>query len=340
MLSRLKSNLKFDVYGLGNAIVDLLVFTDDLYLQEISLQKGHMTLADSKTQAYLLKLLDGKEIRMVSGGSAANTMAAIAKAGGKAFYTGKIAKDPYGEFYRFHLLEEGVHFDVHPVSETQGSTATCVVLITPDAERTMSTHLGASILLTEEDIHKDVLKDSKVLYIEGYLWLNESTRKAAKKAMELAKEYQIPVSFTFSDQFVVEQFKEEFYSLVRSLEFHILFMNSEEAKSFVETKDLYNALEYLKNFNNLIFVTNNKHGSFVIENHTIYEVSGFPVEAIDSTGAGDVFAGGVLFGLTNGYDSCLSAKIGNFLASKIVQIQGARFNKSYQDEIKRMLFNA
>lgn len=334
---KLNQKSKFDVYGIGNAIVDFLVFVDDVFINEVSLSKGHMTLASSRDQAYLLKLIENKEIKMISGGSAANTMATVAKAGGKAFYTGKIAQDPYGEFYRFHLLEEGVDFDVHPISEEEGSTATCIVFITPDAERTMSTHLGASILLTEKDIQEEILLNSKLIYIEGYLWLNENTQKAAKKAIEIAKKNQIPVSFTFSDKFVVENFKEEFYALTRSQDFDILFMNTEEALALTETTNLFNALENLKNFSNLIYVTNNKYGAFVIEDHNIYEVSGFPVKALDSTGAGDAFAGGVLFGLTHNYDSKISAKIGNYLASEVVQIQGARLHSSYKNKISSIV---
>ncbi len=331
---KLNENSKFDVYGVGNAIVDLLVFVDDIFLNEISLKKGHMTLSTSKEQAFLLKLLENQKIQMVAGGSAANTMATIANVGGKVFYVGKIAKDPYGEFYRLNLLEEGVHFDVHPVSETRGSTATCVVLITPDAERTMSTHLGASILLSKQDISEETIQQSKIVYIEGYLWLNQNTREAAKKTIEIAKQHKIPVSVTFSDPFVVKQFREEFYFYARNEDFQILFMNAEEAISFTETKNLQNALDFLKNFHNIIYVTNNKHGAFVIENHQVYEVSGFPVRAIDSTGAGDAFAGGVLYGLTHQYNTKQSARIGNFLASEIVQIQGARFKKSYKEMIE------
>lgn len=334
---KLNPNSRFDVYGIGNAIVDFLIFVDDFFINEISLPKGHMTLASSRDQAYLLKLIENKEMKMISGGSAANTMVTVAKVGGKAFYTGKIAKDPYGEFYRFHLLEEGVDFDVHPISEEEGSTATCIVFITPDAERTMSTHLGASILLSEKDIQEEILLNSKIIYIEGYLWLNESTQKAAKKAMEIAKKNQIPVSFTFSDKFVVEKFKQEFYALTRVLDFNILFMNAEEAIAFTETTNLYDALENLKNFSNLIYVTNNKQGAFVIENHKIYEVSGFPVKAIDTTGAGDAFAGGVIYGLTHNYDPKISAKIGNYLASEVVKIQGARLQNSYKNQISSIV---
>ncbi|GIX42702.1 MAG: adenosine kinase [Leptospiraceae bacterium] len=332
-------NKLYDVYGIGNAIVDLLVFIDDILLQEISLPKGHMTLASSKEQAFLINLIENKhlKIQMTSGGSAANTMITVTKAGGKAFYTGKIASDPYGEFYRINLLEAGVDFDVHPLSEDHGSTATCVVLVTPDAERTMSTHLGVSILLTENDIQESIIQKSKIVYIEGYLWLNEQTRNAALKTIEIARKNQIPVSFTFSDGFVVEQFRNDFYNHLIKNDFSIVFMNLDEAKFFTQKENENDIINELKKFSNLLFVTASEKGCYVIQNKESILVSGYPVKPLDTTGAGDTFAGGVIFGLSHGYDVIKSAKIGNFLASEVVQIQGARLQKDYSDKIQNII---
>lgn len=328
----------YDVYGIGNAIVDFMVFVDDLILNEIFLSKGHMTLSSSREQATLIHFLENQSLKfyMNSGGSAANTMITIVRAGGSAFYTGKIAKDPYGEFYRMNLIEAGVEFDVHPLDESHGSTASCIVLVTPDAERTMSTHLGVSVLLKEEDIKEDIIKDSSIIYIEGYLWTNETTRNAAKKAIEIAKTYKIPVSFTFSDGFVVQQYKQDFYEHIKNGDFNIVFMNSDEAKYFIESQSMENILNELKKFSNLFYVTASEKGSYVINQNDVQLISGFPVKPLDTTGAGDAFAGGVLFGLTHHYDIYQSAKIGNFLASEIVQIQGARLTKDYKDKISHL----
>jgi sugar/nucleoside kinase (ribokinase family) len=329
----------YDVYGVGNAIVDLLVFVDEVFLNEVSLSKGHMTLSTSKEQALLINLIENKHLNvlMTSGGSAANTMITVAKAGGKAFYTGKIAQDPQGEFYRINLIEAGVDFDVHPLSEDQGSTATCIVLVTPDAERTMSTHLGVSILLTEDDIKENIIQKSKLVYIEGYLWLNEKTKNAALKAIEIAKKHSIPVSFTFSDGFVVDQFKEEFRNHLINQDFSIVFMNLDEAKFFTQKAQEKDIIKELEKFNNLLYLTASEKGCYVIKNKHSIHIAGFPVKPIDTTGAGDTFAGGVIYGLTHGYTPEESAKIGNYLASEIVQLQGARLQKDYSHQISQLL---
>ena len=335
-------NSVYDVYGIGNAIVDLLVFVDDVFLNELALPKGHMSLSSAKEQALLINLIENRNLKfqMTSGGSAANTMITVSRAGGKAFYTGKIALDTYGEFYRLNLLEAGVDFDVHPLEEDHGSTASCVVLITPDAERTMSTHLGVSVLLTEQDIQEEIIKKSQILYIEGYLWLNEQTRNAALKAIEIAKKNQIPVSFTFSDGFVVQQYKKDFIKLMENQDFSIVFMNLDEAKFFTEKSNEEDIVIDLKKFSNLIFMTASERGCYVIKDNQAKLVSGFPVKPLDTTGAGDTFAGGVIFGLTHGFSSEESAKIGNFLASEVVQIQGARLLRDYSKDIIKIIHHS
>ncbi|MCS7205109.1 MAG: adenosine kinase [Leptospiraceae bacterium] len=331
-----KNENAYDVFGIGNAIVDLLVFVDDEFVESHQLPKGHMKLSTSEEQAKLLFDLEKFSIHMASGGSAANTMISIANIGGKTFFTGKIAKDPNGEFYRVNLKEAGVEFDVHPIEETEGSTATCIVLITPDAERTMSTHLGVSILLHENDIQEEIIKKSKMVYIEGYLWLNPITKQAALKTIEIAKMHQVPVSFTFSDGFVVAQFREEFEEKIKNHDFDVVFMNADEIQSFFAMEDYQKCLHELSKFDNLFFVTNSEKGANVVYKNTIIPVSGFPVKALDTTGAGDYFAGGTLFGLTRLKTPEQSAKWGNYLASKVVQVQGARLDKIYKDEITKI----
>ncbi len=334
-ISELKDRM-FDVYGVGNAIVDLLTFVDDIFIDEIAIPKGNMTLTTSKEQAELLNLIKDKTIHMKSGGSAANTMLAVANVGGKVFYTGKIAKDPYGEFYRKNLWEGGVDFNVHPLEESKGSTATCIVLITPDAERTMATHLGVSILLDTNDIQEDIIKKSKILYVEGYLWLNEKTRKAAIHAFELAKKYNVLTSFTFSDSLVVRNYRDDFKNIMKEY-VDIVFLNSEETIEFCNCDDLLAGLNDLKPYSNLIFTTNGKNGCFVIYEGNVLEVPGFPEKAIDTTGAGDCFAGGVLFGISQAYDFNKSARLGNYLASRVVLVQGARLDKKYDEKIKEII---
>lgn len=330
-------NKEYDVYGIGNAIVDLLVFVEEEFIHNTRLSKGHMKLATLEEQAKLLYQIESFGIHMTSGGSAANTMITVANAGGKPVFTGKVASDTHGEFYRVNLHEAGVTFFAEPIHETFGSTGTCIVFVTPDAERTMSTHLGVSILLQESDINEEVLKKARMVFIEGYLWLTTATKQAALKAIDMAKFYHIPVGFSFSDSFVVELFRKEFEEKIRNQDFHILFMNAEEIRAFFDEEDYRICLEYLLGYENLFFVTNSEKGANVVYRGSIHSVPGFPVKPLDTTGAGDCFAGGVIYGLTHRKTPEEAARIGNYLASHVVRVQGARLPKSFAEEIQQML---
>jgi sugar/nucleoside kinase (ribokinase family) len=325
-----------DVYGVGNAIVDTLAFVDEDFIRENDLQKGGMTLSDSGVQASLLSALSHKGLELRSGGSAANTMIGVARSGGTGFYTGKVARDPNGEFYRKDLLDAGIHFDVHPLDENQGPTGTCVVMTTPDAERTMYTHLGVSVQLSESDIDPDRIARSRYVYVEGYLFDGEGPRKACFKALEEARKSNAVASFTFSDPFLVGRYREDLHSLVRD-HCDVVFMNDEEAKGFTEMDSLEESAKYIGNIVETAFITNGKKGALVVQNKEITNVPGFTVDAIDTNGAGDAFAAGALFALCQGRSAPEAARWGNFLASEIVQIHGARLDKDYSHKFKEIL---
>lgn len=321
---------KNDVFGVGNALVDILVQVDDDFIREHNLNKGGMTLADSSEQANLLQALENHEVYLRSGGSAANTMLGIARAGGKAFYVGKIAGDTNGEFYRQDLLEAGVHFDVQPGKS--GPTGTSLVMTTPDAERTMYTNLGISTELTVNDVDTEKLKDSKYCYVEGYLWAGDGPRAASEKVFEEAKKNNVITSFTFSDMFLVSGFREDFYKITKEMA-DIVFMNMEEAKGFSEMENPDDVIAHIGNISKLAFITNGKHGAIVIQDKKSFEVPGFEVKAVDTTGAGDNFAAGVLFGLSRGFEPVRAARIGNLLASEVVQFTGGRLEKDYSSRV-------
>ncbi len=295
-----------------------------------------MTLVPSDKQAAILLGLSRVPLELRSGGSAANTMIAVARSGGTSFYTGKVSRDTNGEFYRQDLLNAGIHFDVHPADESDGPTGTCVVLTTPDAERTMLTHLGVSVQLTEKDIDEEKIKSSKMIYIEGYLWAGDGTRKACIRAAELGKKHNVPVAFTFSDSFLVQPFRSDFFGFVKDY-CSVVFCNAPEVRSFSEIENLEEAARYVGQIADHAFITNSEHGALVVERGTITEVPGFRVKAIDTNGAGDAFAGGALFGLTHGYSVQASARWGNFLASEIVQVPGARLSKDYSGQVRTIL---
>lgn len=325
-----------DVFGVGNALVDILAFVEEGFIEKHTLNRGGMTLMDAHTQGQILHDLEHSSLQMRSGGSAANTMIAISQSGGKGFYSGKVAQDTNGEFYREDLLAAGIEFDVHPAPESHGPTGTCVVLTTPDAERTLCTHLGVSTTLASTDINIDRLKRCKYSYIEGYLWDGETPRKASVETMEQAKRNNVKVAFTFSDGFLVERFTDDFHHIISEY-CDTVFCNADEARHFCGTQSLDDCAAKLGELVDLAFLTDGANGCLVVENKQVTRVPGFKVTAIDTVGAGDAFAGGVLYGLTNGLTTTQAARWGNYLASLVVQIHGPRLEVSLVDRVREIV---
>ncbi|TGL64121.1 adenosine kinase [Leptospira sarikeiensis] len=314
----------YDVFGIGNALVDILVPVEDSLLQKMGWTKGIMTLVDSEVQGGVLVTLDGHKKELRSGGSAANTMIALANSGGTGTYTGKVSEDTYGEFYKQDMEKAGILFEVPPSKE--GHTGTCVILTTPDAERTMLTHLGISTTLTKNDLDLDKLKKSSYSYVEGYLWDGPSTKEACVLAMEESKKAGVKVAFTFSDPFCVNRSREDFLRLTKDY-CDLVFCNAEEAKALAASESKEEALKFVSKLCPNVMMTDGSNGAYVSENGTISHVSGFAVQKLlDTTGAGDSFAAGVLYGLTHGFNPERSAKWGNYVASRIVQEIGPRLS--------------
>lgn len=314
------------VFGVGNALVDILALVEDDFVGEHSLNRGSMTLVDAERQAGLLHNLAHTSLQLRSGGSAANAMIALAQSGGTGFYSGKVAKDTNGEFYRQDMIAAGIEFDVHPAPSSNGPTGTCLVLTTPDAERTMCTNLGVSTTLAATDIDVERLKQCQYSYIEGYLWDAPEPRKASIETMEQSKRNGVKVSFTFSDSFLVDRFAGDFHKLVTDY-CDTIFCNADEVRRFCEMESLEDCARKMGELVDLAFITDSENGCLVVENRQIVHVPGFPVRAIDTVGAGDAFAGGVLFGLTNGYSAAQAARWGNYLASSVVQVHGPRLEE-------------
>ena len=326
---------KYDVFGVGNALVDILAFVDDPFLGKQRVAKGSMTLVDAEEQGDLFNELEGVDLQLRSGGSAANSMIAVAQSGGTAFYTGKVAKDSHGEFYRQDLAEAGVDFDVNP-SRNEGPTGTSLILTTPDAERTMCTNLGVSVELEADDIELEPLAASKFLYVEGYLWDGEQPRAASRHAMESAKSQGVPVAFTFSDMFLVERFGDDFRQLAKEM-CDVVFANADEIRHFFGLQSLDECATQLGQLVPTGFITDGPNGCYVIHEGEAKHVPGFAAQAIDTVGAGDAFAGGVLFGLTHAFSLTDAARWGNYAASQVVQIHGARLEESVADQVDKVL---
>ena len=325
-----------DVFGIGNALVDILAMIDDDFVREHDLAKGGMILVDAEKQASLLHYLTDAALKLRSGGSAANTMIAVAQSGGSGFYSGKVSRDAHGEFYRRDMLDAGIHFDVHPTDPSAGPTGTSLILTTPDAERTMCTNLGVSTALSATDVDMERLAQCKYSYVEGYLWDAEAPRRACVETMEQSRKNGVKVSFTFSDPFLLDRFPDDFRTVVHEY-CDVVFCNADEAKKFFATESLDECAAKLGSMTELAFLTNGAEGCRVVTSDGAEQVDGFRVQAIDTVGAGDAFAGGVLYGLTNGLTPVQSARWGNYFASRIVGIQGARLEASPAEALKTVI---
>ncbi|NES07484.1 MAG: adenosine kinase [Okeania sp. SIO2F4] len=327
---------KLDVFGVGNALVDILALVEEDFIAKYSLQKSGMTLMDAQTQGGILAGLENISLKKRSGGSAANSMIAIAQSGGTGIFVAKVASDPNGELYRQDMLDLKIQFNVAPAPTADEPTGTCVVLTTPDAERTMCTNLGVSVNLSASDIDAEQIRRCKYSYVEGYLWTGESTKQACIQAMEDSKRQEVKVCFTFSDLFLVDLFADDFRQVLSNY-CDVLFCNADEARNFCGIESLEESAIKIGELVETAFITDGKDGCLVVKDKQITSVPGFPVKAIDTVGAGDAFAGGVLYGLTHGYQPVQAARWGNYLASNVVQIQGPRLEGSWADKVQEIV---
>ncbi|MBS0527674.1 MAG: adenosine kinase [Proteobacteria bacterium] len=311
----------FDVLGIGNAIVDVIARADDAFLARHTLAKGSMTLVDeARAEALYGAMGPGIE---VSGGSCGNTMAGVASFGGKGAYIGKVRNDQLGQVFGHDLRSIGVSFDT--AAATSGpSTARCLILVTPDAQRTMNTYLGACTGLGPDDIDPKVVAAAQVTYVEGYLWDEPEAKKAVLKAFDTAHAAGRLVSITLSDSFCVDRYRDEFRALVRD-KIDILFGNEAEIKSLYQVDSFDEALEATRKEAKIAALTRSEKGSVVIKGSETYAVPAAPVaRVVDTTGAGDLYASGFLYGFTRGKPLAECARLGGIAAAEIICHVGAR----------------
>lgn len=330
---------KFNVFGVGNAIVDILAQVEDSFVMDCGLTKSGMTLMETDRQAEILTKLEHQNLKLASGGSAANTMVALTQSGGTGTYSGKVTADTHGVFYKKDMETAGVEFYVDPASEASLPTGTSVILTTPDAERTMCTHLGISATLTKSDIDVDRLEQSQCCYVEGYLWTGDDTRAACLEVFEQAKRLGIHAAFTFSDPFLVDLFKDDFHEVVAEF-VDVVFCNAEEARKFFDVDSIEECANRLREICGLGFLTDGSNGCYVSDETGVHHVHGFPVNAIDTVGAGDAFAGGALYGITHSMPSTDSAKWGNYMASRVVEMIGPRLDEKDMTEHFQSIFSS
>ena len=315
------------LFGIGNALMDSVLEVTDAQLDSLGLQKGSMTLIDEDRLAALEGYADGRWVQQQCGGSAANTIIGASQLGAGCFYSCRLGTDDVGTQYLTDLTTQGVETAKTQALFSQGRTGRCVVLVTPDAERTMATYLGVSAHFSQDDIDFEALSRSEYLYIEGYLVTSPDSKEAALAAKAHAEAHGVRTCFTFSDAFLVAQFREAIEAFL-SPSLDVLFCNLEEALSYTGTKTLAEAADSLCSVAHSFAITLGDKGVYVYDGSQGYRVPSFPVQALDTVGAGDMFAGAFLGSLVQGRSFKESGLIGSKAASMVVSQYGPRLSDS------------
>ena len=313
---------KYDVLGIGNAIFDVLVRTDEKFLAEHGMTKGGMALIDEARAASIYR--DMGPATEMSGGSAANTIVGIASLGARAAYVGKVKDDQIGKLYTHDIRAAGVAYETGPAADGP-ATGCSYILVTGDGERTMNTYLGAAQDLTVADIDPAQIEASRVLYLEGYLWDPKNAKEAFVKAATIAHGAGRQVALTLSDAFCVDRYRDEFLELMRKGTVDLIFANESELHSLYQTADFDTALKQLRADAKLGVVTRSEKGCVVASKDGVVAAPAFPIkELVDTTGAGDLFAAGFLFGLVRNAGHENAGRLGALAAAEVIQHIGAR----------------
>jgi sugar/nucleoside kinase (ribokinase family) len=322
---------RFDVAGLGNAIVDVIARVDDTFLLRHQIAKGGMTLIDTHRAKMLEDALS--ETTITPGGSAANTIAGVASLGGQGAFIGRVNDDWLGEGFSGGTKAIGVHYET-PFARDGAPTARSVILVTPDGQRSMNTYLGASVEMDEGDIDEALIAASKILYIEGYLWDSDRLKGAVRKAIAAARKADTLTAFTCSDSFCVGRFRSEFIDLIET-EIDIVFANEAELMALYETETFDAAFQQARATGKLFAITRSEKGAVITQGQAVHIIDAMPgVEVIDTTGAGDQFAAGFLTGLSRGLPLDVSGRLGVLAAGEVISHIGPRPQVTLKDLAK------
>ena len=325
---------KYDVYAIGNALVDMEYEVHDEFFKKHNIDKGLMTLVDEERQNYLLESLGTAPKNQQCGGSAANTAIGCAQFGARTFYSCKVAKDPIGNFYFQDLQDNGVDSNLQHQDREDGITGKCLVLITPDAERTMNTFLGITSSMSKSQVDPEAIRNSQYMYMEGYLVASHTGREAAIHARRIAEASGVKTAITFSDVNMVKFFKEGLQEMIGE-GVDLLFCNETEACAFANTEDLSVAQEFLKTIAKTFVITLAEKGAKIFDGKEYIQIEPFPITAIDTNGAGDMYAGAFLFAITHNYDYRTAGKLASRASSQIVSQFGPRLKTVVAQEIKK-----
>ena len=323
---------KYQVFGMGNALVDMEVQVEEKFLKQMSIEKGLMTLVDEARQNEILSGLESNgflhhtKLKRAAGGSAANTVVAASQMGAKTYYSCKVADDETGDFYAKDLSSEGVNSNQN-MKRTEGITGKCLVLITPDAERSMNTYLGITSTYCKEQVILDDLKQSEYLYIEGYLLASPSGKEAVLWAKSKAREFGVKVALTFSDPGIVEHFRSAFDELIGDDGLDLIFANEMEAMAYCHADTYEKAAEGLKKYAKQFVVTRGEKGSYLYDGNDFSYIDPFQVDAVDANGAGDMYAGAFLYAITKGHDFKSAGNLASKASSCVVAKFGPRLSR-------------
>ncbi len=312
-----------DVFGIGNPLVDILVDVEESFLEELNLNKGQFHLVDNeKMQAIMLKI-DPEKITMAPGDSTANTLAGVANLGGSSVFCGKVGDDDHGVYYDTKLNEGNV---ISKIKQADLPTGKAFCFITSDSERTFVVYLGAALTLSKEDIVEEDVKDCKIVHLTGYQLEDPNLRETSLHLLQLAKKHNKLVSVDLADPGVVQRCKDDLKKIVKE-NVDILFANETEAQAFTGEKDPLQALNILTDYANIAIVKVGADGSYISDNGALTTVEGVKANAIDTTGAGDMYAAGILYGMTHDLDFETAGKIASYAAAKVVEQKGARLSE-------------
>jgi sugar/nucleoside kinase (ribokinase family) len=321
--------MSYDVFGMCNALFDLQAEVDDSVLAELGLEKGSMQLLDHDQQQAMVPRVYTHIVNTESGGSGANTMYGVALLGGTAVYTSRVGADEHGELYRVDLEGKGVKTNL---GRSEGATGVCLVLVSHDAQRTLCTYLGSSTELQKEDVNLDDLRKSKYLYVTAYLWDTDNQKEAVLHAMREANNAGVHVALSLSDPFCVHRHPAELLELIEE-HVDVLFGNWHEAQALTDTDDPYAAARVLAEHSDIAVVTMDEKGALIRQGGHIHEIPVYPVKPVDTTGAGDMFAAGLLYGLSQDLPLDITGRIASYAAAQVVAKMGPRLESIDQGKI-------
>lgn len=315
--------MKYDVYGIGNAIVDIVTEVEHDFFTKNSVEKGVMTLVDEKRQQELMKVIDMKKSKLSGGGSAGNTVVAVNQFGGKSFYSCLVAQDEIGKIFLDDLKLNGVDTNLKHSDCAQGHSGRCLVMTSPDAQRTMNTFLGVSSNFSVKQLDESAIKSSSYVYLEGYLVTSPSALDAMKHTKKVAEQNKVEVALTFSDASMVKYFSTQMNEIVGA-SVDLLFCNEEEAMIFTGTNSTNEAREKLKQVAKRFVITLGANGAMIYDGDTFIQIEPYKVKAIDTNGAGDMFAGAFMYGITHKHSYAEAGKLASLASSRIVSQWGPR----------------